>query len=176
LATGGAGRDDHGVERFVLVLVLVAVAIVVAMVVERRRRPPVPTNVGHRLPEQVDRHDFTEPEAPWLVAVFTSGTCTTCAGVWDKARLLASDDVAVQEVEVTAARALHHRYRITAVPAVVVADSTGEVRATFLGPVTATDLWATVAELREPGTLPAEGCDHGAGAGATDAASPHDRP
>jgi hypothetical protein len=37
----------------------------------------------------------------------------------------------------------------------------GAVRAGFLGPVTATDLWATVAELRAPGTLPAASCDHG---------------
>jgi hypothetical protein len=35
------------------------------------------------------------------------------------------------------------------------------VRASFLGPVTATDLWATLAELRSPGTLPTDGCDHG---------------
>jgi hypothetical protein len=35
------------------------------------------------------------------------------------------------------------------------------VRATFVGPVTATDLWASVAELREPGSLPPDGCDHG---------------
>jgi len=43
----------------------------------------------------------------------------------------------------------------------LVVDGSGAARASFLGPVTATDLWATVAELREPGTLPAEGCDHG---------------
>lgn len=146
-----------------LVVVLVAVAVAVALVVERRRKPATPTNVGHTLPDHLDRRDFADPSAPWLVAVFTSATCDTCAGVWDKARHLASDDVAVQEIEVSAARALHDRYRITAVPAVVIADRTGAVRSTFLGPVTATDLWATVAELREPGTLPAGGCDHGAG-------------
>ena len=81
--------------------------------------------------------------------------------MWDKARLLASDAVAVQDVEVTAAPEVHRKYAIDAVPAVVVADGTGVVRAAFLGPVTATDLWATVAELRAPGTLPSEGCDHG---------------
>lgn len=144
-----------------LVVVLVAVAIGVAVVLERRRRPAAPTNVGHTLPDQLNRADFERAEAPWLVAVFTSATCNTCAGVWDKARLLESDDVAVHEVEVGAARDLHERYRITAVPAVVVADAAGVVRSTFLGPITATDLWATVAELREPGTLPTEGCDHG---------------
>jgi hypothetical protein len=150
------------VERFLLVLVLVAVAVAAAAVIQRRRRPPAPTTtVAHALPERVERRDFARPDAPWLVAVFTSATCSTCAGVWDKAQHLASDDVAVQEVEVTAARDLHDRYRITAVPAVVITDAAGAVRSTFLGPVTATDLWATVAELREPGILPAEGCSHG---------------
>jgi Thioredoxin len=161
------------VERLVLVLVLVAVAVGMAMVVERRRRPPAPTNVGHTLPDQLERRDFDRPGAPWLVVVFTSATCTSCAGVWDKARLLASDEVAVQEVEVSAARDLHGRYRITAVPAVAIADDTGAVRARFLGPVTATDLWATVAELREPGILPAEGCDHGVDAAAPPEAERH---
>jgi hypothetical protein len=150
------------VERVLLVAVLVAVAVAAAVVIERRRKPPAPTNVSHVLPERLDRADFDRPDAPWLVAVFTSATCSTCAGVWDKARHLAGDAVAVQQLEVGATKAVHDRYRVTAVPAVVVADAGGEVRATFLGPVTATDLWATVAELREPGSLPAGGCDHGA--------------
>lgn len=144
-----------------LVVVIAAVALAVALLVDRRRRPPAPTNVSHTLPEQLDRRDFDRPDAPWLVAVFTSSTCSTCAGVWDKARLLASDEVAAQEVELTAARHIHRKYAIDAVPATVVVDDAGQVRAGFLGPVTATDLWATVAELRAPGTLPAEGCDHG---------------
>jgi hypothetical protein len=149
------------VERLVLVVVLVAVAIGVALVIDRRRRPPAPTVTGHVLPDRLARGDFARPEASWLVAVFTSATCDSCTAVWDKARHLDSGEVAVQEVEVAAERDLHQRYRITAVPAVVVADSAGAVRATFLGPVTATDLWATVAELREPGSLPTEGCAHG---------------
>lgn len=144
-----------------LVVVLAAVAVAVALVVDRRRRPAAPTNVSDTLPERLDRRDFDRPDAPWLVAVFTSSTCSTCAGVWDKARLLASDDVAAQEVDVTAARDIHRKYAIDAVPATVVVDDAGHVRAGFLGPVTATDLWATVAELRAPGTLPAEGCNHG---------------
>jgi hypothetical protein len=156
-----AGRDHRDVERVLLVVVLAAAAVAVALVIERRRRPAAPTNVRHTLPEQLDRRDFEHPDAAWLVAVFTSATCHTCQGVLDKARLLASHAVAVQEVEVTAAPELHRRYAIDAVPAVVVADGSGMVRAGFLGPVTATDLWATVAELRAPGTLPAEGCDHG---------------
>jgi hypothetical protein len=149
------------VERLVLVVVLVVVAVGIAAIINRRRRPPAPTNVTHTMPDRLDRADFERPEAPWLVALFSSASCISCRDVWDKARHLDGDEVAVQELEVSAARTLHQRYRITAVPTVVVAGADGVVRAGFLGPVTATDLWATVAELREPGTLPAEGCAHG---------------
>lgn len=145
-------------DRLVLVIALAAVAIAVALVVQRRRTPAPPVRTGHTVPDHVDRRDFIRPQAPWLVAVFTSATCETCAGVWERARHLESPQVAVQEVEVTADRALHERYRITAVPAVVMADAAGVVRASFLGPVTATDLWARLAELREPGSVPLDGC------------------
>jgi hypothetical protein len=106
------------------------------------------------VPAQLDRHDFARPDAPWLVAVFTSATCNTCAGVWDKAQHLESDVVAVQELEHLAERAMHERYGIEAVPTTLVVDAEGIVQRSFLGPVTATDLWAAVAEAREPGSTP----------------------
>lgn len=74
--------------------------------------------------------------------------------------LLESSQVAVQEVEVGNDAALHDRYRIDGVPTLVIADAAGEVRRAFLGPVTSTDLWAAVAEVREPGSVP-PACDHG---------------
>lgn len=148
-------------ERVVLVAVIAVVAVVVAVVLQRRQRPQAPTRTGYNIPHQVDRADFTRPDASWLVAVFTSGTCGTCAAVWDKARLLDSAVVAAQEIELQAEAALHEKYAIDGVPATVVADHEGVVRASFLGPVTATDLWATLAELRAPGTLPTDGCTHG---------------
>jgi hypothetical protein len=42
------------------------------------------------------------------------------------------------------------------VPVVAVADADGVVRAGFAGPISATDLWAAVAEARSPGSLPAD--------------------
>jgi hypothetical protein len=149
------------VERVVLVVVLAVVAVGVAYVIQRRQPKAAPVPTGYNVPDRLDRADFARPEAPWLVAVFTSATCSTCAGTWDKARLLDSDVVATEEVEVSARRDVHGKYRIDGVPATVVADAEGTVRASFLGPVTATDLWATLAELRAPGTLPTGGCDHG---------------
>ena len=154
-------RDDAGMERVVIVVVLAVVAVAVAAVVQRRQRPPAPTATGYDVPDHLDRADFARPDAAWLVAVFTSSTCNSCAAVWEKARLLDSDAVAVQELEVAAEADLHRKYAIGAVPATLVVDTAGAVRAKFLGPVTATDLWATLAELRAPGTLPAGGCDHG---------------
>jgi hypothetical protein len=143
-------------ERAVLVVVLALAAVVVALVIQRRQRPPAPTPTGYHVPDHVDRADFVRPDAPWLVAVFTSATCGTCAGVWGKAQLLESDAVATQEVEVSARRDLHGKYAIDGVPATVVVDAAGTVRASFVGPVTASDLWATVAELRAPGSLPTD--------------------
>jgi hypothetical protein len=42
----------------------------------------------------------------------------------------------------------------------VIADAAGTVRASFLGPVTATDLWAAVAECRETGSTPEPDLGH----------------
>ena len=56
--------------------------------------------------------------------------------------------MAVGEVEAGARPDLHRRYRIEAVPITVVADRAGVVRASFIGPATATDLWAAVADAR----------------------------
>ena len=113
-----------------------------------------------QVPSQVDRNDFTRSEAEWLVAVFSSATCQTCADVVAKAQALASRDVVVHDVEFSAARHVHERYEIDAVPVVLIVDREGVVRANFMGPVTATDLWAAVAECREPGSRPDSSC-HG---------------
>ncbi len=146
-------------ERLLIVAVVAVVAVVVAVVVQRRQPAAEPVRTGYSVPAQLHRPDFVRPDAPWLVAVFSSATCSTCAGVVDKVRVLESDAVAVQDVEVTAHRELHDRYGIDGVPTTVVADAEGVVRASFLGPATATDLWAALAELREPGSVPGAGCE-----------------
>ena len=148
-------------ERLVVALVLVAIAVVVAVLVQRRKPAP-PSGPIWNVPVQLDRSDFDRPAAPWLVVVFTSATCQTCAGVWERAAPLdAGPDgpVAVQQVEVGAEPELHRRYGIDAVPLTLVADGRGVVVRHFHGPLTATDLWAAVAEAREPGSIP-EGCSH----------------
>lgn len=131
-----------------MAVVVVTLAVIVAVVVDRRR-PDAPTQARWAVPSQLDRADFARPESPWLVAVFTSATCDSCDQVVAKAGPLESPEVAVQEVEFAARGDLHQRYGIDAVPCIVVADTEGVVRASHVGPATATDLWATLAEVRE---------------------------
>lgn len=143
-------------ERLIIAAVLVVLAVVVAVILQRRKPAP-PSDREWTVPVQLDRRDFVRPGAPWLVVVFTSSTCDTCAGVWDKAvHLDAGPDgpVAVQRLEAVADAEVHRRYGIDAVPLVLIADADGVVRRHFLGPVTATDLWAAVAEVRDPGSTP----------------------
>ncbi|HWM21076.1 MAG TPA: hypothetical protein VNO51_15400 [Ilumatobacteraceae bacterium] len=135
--------------RLAVAVAIVVVVAVVASVVRRRRSSDPPTQGGFELPVQLDRRDFDRSDAPWLVAVFTSATCESCADVVSKAAVLAAADVAVVEVTYQERADLHARYAVEAVPALVVADADGVVRAGFLGPVTATDLWAAVAEARQ---------------------------
>ena len=134
-------------ERLLVAAALMAVAVAVAVLLQRRRPDP-PTAPRWAVPAQLDRGDFTGSDAPWLVAVFTSATCATCAGVLARAAPLASSEVVVEEVEVGVRPDLHRRYGIDAVPCLVVADAEGEVRASFVGQPSATELWTTVADLR----------------------------
>lgn len=135
-------------ERALLAVVLVAVAVLVAWLVQRRGGAVAKAPTFH-VPDALDRSDFDRPDATWLVAVFTSATCDTCALVREKAQALESDAVVVQALEAKEHAALHQRYDIDAVPLVVMADVDGIVRAHFFGPVTAADLWAKLAELRD---------------------------
>ena len=118
-------------ERLVIAAVIVLFVGVLALVNKRRRVPDAPTQRRFVAPEQLDRADFPRPEAPWLVAVFSSATCDGCQLVIQKANVLASDDVAVADIEYTAARALHERYHVDAVPTLVIADAQGVARAAF---------------------------------------------
>jgi hypothetical protein len=136
------------VDRLLIAAVIVAVAVAVAVVVRRRRRPDAPSQVSRSVPSQLDRADFEHPDAEWLVAVFTSATCASCAGVLAAARSLAGGDVAVVEVEYQAQKPLHERYRVDAVPMLVIADADGVVRASVFGPAVAAELAQELAAAR----------------------------
>jgi hypothetical protein len=149
------------VTQLLIAAAVLVVALAVGGVLRRRSAVDAPTQPAFSAPVQLDRADFVDGGAPWLVAVFSSASCTVCADVARKARVLACTDVAVVDVEYSADAPLHRKYHIDAVPIVVIADRFGVVRASFVGPMSATDLWAAVAEARHPGSTPEPGLGRG---------------
>jgi hypothetical protein len=137
------------VTQVLIAIVVLVAALAVGAVLRRRRVVDAPTQPAFSAPAQLDRADFADVGAAWLVAVFSSASCTACADVVSKAKVLACPEVAVVDVEYPGAAALHRKYHVDAVPILVVADRAGVVRASFVGPMSATDLWAAVAEARK---------------------------
>lgn len=132
-------------ERLVIAAIGVVVAVVIALLAERRRQRRVgaPAFVA---PERVDRADFRRSDAPWLLVVFTSKTCDTCAAVVAMITELESDEVATQELEVGRDGEVHERYGVRAVPLLVLADRSGEVRFHVFGPVRRDEVDAALAD------------------------------
>ena len=137
------------IARALIAAAILLVAIGVAALI-RRREPDGPPVDSFPTPRQLRRDDFVRPDAPWLVALFSSTTCGSCPDLAAKIAPLDSSEVAVAEVTYQDHRDVHDRYGISAVPMVVVADREGVVKAAFVGPTSATDIWAAVAELRAP--------------------------
>jgi len=138
------------IVRVVVAVVLFAVCAGVAWWIDRRRRADAPAQGPAAIPVQLDRADFPRPDVTWLVVLFTSNACASCAGLIDKATPLQSDDVAVVEVEYSVRRDLHERYHVQAAPLTLVAGPDGVVVAHLLGAFAAAELWAAVPSRRPP--------------------------
>ena len=120
----------------VLVVALTAAAAAVAGWINRARRPDAPSTPRFATPQQLDRGDFEHPDRPWLLALFSSSTCSSCHEARDLLDLLRDDRIAdlhVQDVVFPDARDLHERYAIDGVPALVLADAEGVVSWSFVG-------------------------------------------
>jgi len=120
----------------------------------RRRTADAPPRDAFPVPRQLARPDFPRPEAPWLVAYFSSETCASCQGLGPKVAVLESVEVATCEIGFASQRELHDRYDVSAIPMILIANSDGVVLRAFVGTTSATDLWAALAECREPGSTP----------------------
>lgn len=125
-----------------------------------RQRPDAPTQPKAHVPAQLDRADFPGVNLPWLVVLFSSESCDRCQEIAPKVAALTSSEVSTVEVEYTRERELHERYAIDGVPLVLIADSDGVVVRHFAGAMSATDLWAAVARLRDPERVPLGCGDH----------------
>lgn len=114
-----------------------------------RRSKQAPTQADPTMPTQIDRSDFAEEQKEWLVLAFTSSSCNTCTDIERKAVALRSRNVAVDVCEYSVNQVLHKKYAIDAVPTLLFVDNEGVVRKGFLGPASATDIWAALARVRD---------------------------
>lgn len=136
-------------DRIAVLLGVALVAVAVAGFVRSRSRSDPPTRPAWAVPDNVDRQDLSRPDAPWMVAVFSSETCLACRATWEKARQLESEQVAVQDIDSIRDADLHSRYGIDAVPLLLLLDADGDVRAHHLGEPSAADLWSAMADIRD---------------------------
>ncbi|MCY4272132.1 MAG: hypothetical protein OXF00_05760 [bacterium] len=135
--------------RTLTALAVIAGVLAVAWLVRRLRPATAPAAApAYSVPAQLARWDFAQPDAEWLLAVFTSKTCSTCAAVMKAAEGLADESLAVQEVEYRRHGELHRRYTVDAVPLSVLADRSGAVCASLAGPATAEELSALITSVR----------------------------
>ncbi len=124
-------------------VLLVAGAVIIALAVSaltRRsattgRRAAAATEQDHHIPDVVSASDFGIPEDQWMLVVFSSDKCATCAVVVEAVSRIDMPDLTVAVVGIERMPGLHAEYRIDAVPTTIVADPTGSVRKSFLGPV-----------------------------------------
>ena len=112
-----------------------------------RRGTGVGAGPAWPVPTQLERADFGEQSSPWLVAVFTSESCESCAAAIDAAQRAVRPGVAVVEIDLERGAPLHHRYGIDAVPSVLIADRAGLVRGSFAGPPAVAELTELFDEL-----------------------------
>ena len=108
-------------DRLLIGGAIVVVVLGIAFVI-RRRTPDAPPRDVYPVPRQLDRGDFPRPDAPWLVALFSSTTCESCNELPPKVAALESEEVATCEIEASALGDLHRRYEISAIPMTLVAD------------------------------------------------------
>ena len=141
-------------ERVAIAAGILVVVLVIAFLLRRRAPAPPPPRDAYPVPRQLDRRDFPRPDAPWLVALFSSTNCDSCRGLPQKIAALESTSVVTCEIEAAERGDLHRRYEISAIPTTIVVDADGVVCRAFVGAFTATDLWAAVADARAPGTTP----------------------
>lgn len=121
----------------VTLVIMAAVAVLAggAALAQQRRQRPAPTATPGAPPGHLDRNDFRAPEAPILIAVFTSSTCSSCDAVWAELSGYESPTIATQNIEVAAEPLLHERYGIDSVPTAVIVDGSGGTQAAFVGPL-----------------------------------------
>ncbi len=128
------------------------VAVAVAAAISRlfgATHPADSASTDRYIPEHLDPARFALASGKWLIVVFSSATCETCRTVVDDIAAMAKADLLTIAVQFEQDPNLHRHYRIDAVPTTLIADPTGTVRKSFLGPVGRKALEIALAEATQ---------------------------
>jgi len=121
----------------VTTLVLVAGAVIIALAVSAlagKSSTSVVAEPEHHIPVHLDGSDFHDTSSNRLLVVFSSKKCNTCAQVIDAVSRITLPELTVEVVDIETRPDLHTKYRIDAVPTTVLAEPSGRVVKSFLGP------------------------------------------
>lgn len=132
-----------------VIYAIVVIAVLAVLLFSARRKAEETKPTSYDLPSVIEVGDINDT-ATVHVLMFSSTSCEGCSGVWDKAKVLESKEVEVLNISYQdeQGKKLHEKYQIEAVPSLLITDKQGNTLKAFMGSVTATDLWAAVAEAR----------------------------
>jgi len=117
---------------------LVVGAVIIAAAVSAlasRSTTSASAETEHHIPEQLDVPDFRSTSTGRMLVVFSSSKCHTCALVVDAVSQINLLGLVVDVVDIETRPDLHAKYDIDAVPTTLLAESSGRVVKSFLGPV-----------------------------------------
>lgn len=128
-------------------------AVLIALTVSAlasRSAAQAPSDAEHHIPEHLDAPDFHNTSADRMLVVFSSRECNTCATVVENVSQMGRPGLLIDVVEIENRPALHSKYGIDAVPTILLAEPTGQVIKSFLGPASGelieramTEAWPT---------------------------------
>jgi len=117
---------------------LVVGAVIIAVAVSTlANRSTTSTNaeLEHHIPDQIDGADFCRTLGSRMLVVFSSSKCNTCALVIEAVSRIDKPSLVVVVADIETKPDLHAKYNIEAVPTTLLAEPSGRVVKSFLGPV-----------------------------------------
>ncbi|GIU85320.1 MAG: hypothetical protein KatS3mg008_2095 [Acidimicrobiales bacterium] len=132
-----------------------ATAALVGLVLRRRGSQDAGLDL-HGVPVHLEPADLGLSPSEWALVVFTDSECASCASTVRSAREKTAGRVALVEVDYRIRPDLHEKYRVDAVPMLLLVADDGTVDSWFVGPPTDHDLAEMVDRVpaSEPVTPP----------------------
>lgn len=108
----------------------------------------------HGVPVRLEPADLGLSPSEWTLVVFTDSECASCASTVAAAREMTAGRVALVEVDYRVRSDLHEKYRVDAVPTLLLVGDDGIVDSWFVGPPADEDLAEMLERVPVPDQTP----------------------